>query len=60
MDKPISKYPDEQEILLLPGTLFEVHGVKDGPTNGWYTIELTNVPVPHKILKKALNEFQNA
>ncbi|CAF1468100.1 unnamed protein product [Rotaria sordida] len=60
MDKPITKYPHEQEILLLPGTLFEVHDVQDGPMNGWYTIELTNVPVPHKILKKALNEFQNA
>jgi hypothetical protein len=59
MDKPITKYPHEEEILLLPGTLFEVQEVTNGPKSGWYTIRLKNVPVSYKILKKTLSELRN-
>jgi len=58
--EPITKYKCEKEILLLPGTLFEVRAVTNGPKDGWYTIRLENVPVPHKILMKALNELKTA
>jgi hypothetical protein len=58
--EPITKYAYEKEILLLPGTLFEVRTVTNGPKDGWYTIRLENVPVPHKILMKALNELKTA
>jgi hypothetical protein len=57
---PITNHPEEEEILLLPGTLFEVHEVTDGPEDGWYTIRLKNMPVPHKVLMKALDELRNA
>jgi hypothetical protein len=57
--EPITKYTYEKEILLLPGTLFEVHAVTNGPEDGWYTIRLKNVLIPHKILMKALNELKN-
>jgi len=57
--EPITKYTYEQEILLLPGTLFEVRAVTNGPKTGWYTIRLENVPVPHDILMEALNELKN-
>ncbi len=58
--EPITVYPDEEEVLLLPGTLFEVHAVTNGPEDGWYTIQLKNVPVPHRILMKALDELKTA
>jgi hypothetical protein len=44
----------------LPGTLFEVQEVTTGPEDDWYTIRLKNIPVPYKILMKALNELRNA
>jgi hypothetical protein len=55
--KPITKYAYKQEILLLPGTLFEVRAVTNGPKTVWYTIRLENVPVPRDILMEALNEL---
>ncbi len=60
MGESLSRYPHEKEILLLPGTLFEVREVTKDDKTGWYKIRLENVPVPHKILMKALAEFQNA
>jgi hypothetical protein len=60
MGESLSRFPQEKEILLLPGTLFEVREVTKDDKTGWYNIRLENVPVPHKILMKALAEFQNA
>jgi hypothetical protein len=57
---PLSAFPHEKEILLLPGTLFEVREVSKDNDSGWYMIRLENIPVPHKILKKALTEFHDA
>ena len=58
--KCLSAYPQEKEILLLPGTLFEVREVTKDDKSGWYTIRLENVPVPHKVLMKAINELRKA
>ena len=58
--KPLSKYPHEKEVLLLPGTLFEVHKVTKDGKSSWYMIQLKNIKVPQKVLMKALNEFQDA
>ncbi len=56
----ITKYEEEEEVLLLPGTLFEVQAVTNGPQDDWYTIQLKNIPVPYKILMKSLNELKTA
>lgn len=57
---PLSAYPHEKEILLLPGTLFEVREVSVDNENGWYTIRLENIPVSQKILQKTLKKFHDA
>jgi len=57
---PLSAFAYEKEILLLPGTLFEVREVSKDNDTGWYMIRLENIPVPRNILKKALKEFRNA
>jgi hypothetical protein len=57
---PLSVFPHEKEILLLPGTLFEVREVSKDNDTGWYMIRLENIPVPRNILQKALKEFRNA
>ena len=56
----ITNYSHEKEILLLPGTLFEVQEVTTGPEEDWYTIRLKNIPVSYKTLMEALNELRNA
>lgn len=57
---PLSAYPHEKEILLLPGTLFEVREVSKDPDSGWFMIQLENIPVPYQVLKKALKELHDA
>jgi hypothetical protein len=58
--KPLSVYPQEKEVLLLPGTLFEVREVSKDPDSGWFMIQLENIPVPCQVLKKALKELHTA
>ena len=60
MGERLSKYPHEKEVLLLPGTLFEVREVTKVDKNGWCQIRLENITVPRKILFEALHELQNA
>lgn len=57
---PLSVYPGEKEILLLPGTLFLVRDVSKDPDSGWFKIELENIPVPYQVLKKAVQELHTA
>jgi hypothetical protein len=56
----LSAYPHEKEVLLLPGTLFEVRKVTKDDKKGWFEIQLDNIPVPHKVLLKALNDLETA
>ena len=58
--KPLSAFPQEKEVLLLPGTLFEVREVSKDPDSGWFMIQLENIPVPYQVLKEALKELHNA
>ena len=59
-DGVITKYYNEEEVLLLPGTLFEVETVTSGPKDDWYTIQLKNISVPYKTLMKSINELKTA
>ncbi len=48
----ISEFPPEEEVTLLPFTLFTVHDVKVDSVNGQYRITLKNVPIPKASLVK--------
>ncbi|UJR17152.1 hypothetical protein I4U23_004048 [Adineta vaga] len=52
--KPLSQYPQEKEVLLLPGTLFEVHGVTRDEDTGYHLIQLENVPISQKFYPEHL------
>lgn len=54
----ISRFPDEKEVLLLPGTLFEVEDVYQ--TDGKYKIELTNIHVPFDVIRSAIQKYDEA
>jgi hypothetical protein len=51
----ISSFPVENEVLLLPGTLFEVERVYE--TDDTYRIELSNIQVPFNDIQSALKEY---
>jgi len=58
----LSKYPDEEEILIIPGTFFEVTSIKKSSlsddSSDFTIIELKNIPVSREILLKTINELQ--
>ncbi|CAF1518796.1 unnamed protein product [Adineta steineri] len=47
---PLSQYPDEEEVLILPYTLFKVLTVIEATDNEPFTIFLQNIPVPDQSL----------
>jgi hypothetical protein len=47
---PISQYADEEEVLILPYTLFKVLNVFEATENEPFSIYLQNVPVPDQSL----------
>ena len=55
---PISFFSEEHEVLLLPGTLFEVEGVDQ--TDDTYKIKLVNIQVPLDDIQSALREYDEA
>ncbi|CAF1085632.1 unnamed protein product [Adineta ricciae] len=50
----LSAYENESEVLVLPGTLFEVHDVRRDSETGRYTISLQNIHVPLRTILDAL------
>jgi hypothetical protein len=54
----LSAYQNEAEVLVLPGTLFEVHDVRQAADTGRYTIILRNVYVPLSVILKACKEAE--
>ncbi|CAF0958292.1 unnamed protein product [Rotaria magnacalcarata] len=53
-----SAYEDEAEILVLPGTLFEVCDVQREADTDRYTIILRNIHVPLEIILQAFKEVE--
>ena len=47
---PISQYADEEEVLILPYTLFKVLNVFEATQNEPFSIYLQNIPVPDQSL----------
>ncbi|UJR29619.1 hypothetical protein I4U23_017167 [Adineta vaga] len=47
---PISQYSDEEEVLILPYTLFKVLNVSEATENEPFSIYLQNIPVPDQSL----------
>ena len=54
----ISSFPDENDVLLLPGTLFEVEDIDQ--TEHVYKIHLINIQVPFEHIQSALKEYDEA
>lgn len=54
----LSAYENEAEVLVLPGTLFKVHEVRQEKDTRLYTITLRNVYVPLTVIEQALQELQ--
>ena len=55
-DPCLSEFENEDEVLLLPWTLFEVDKVEkeSSASSSSYNIQLTNVPLPHKSMWSSL------
>lgn len=57
----LSECPDEKEILIIPGTFFEVVSIEETPTRyDCFDIEITlrNIPVSRSVLLKTINELK--
>ena len=54
----LSEFEDEQEILVLPYTLFSVRDIKIDSQSGQYRITLTNVPTPKTSLLECIKHVQ--
>ena len=54
----LSNYEDEAEVLVLPGTLFRVHDVRQKEDTGRYTVVLQNICVPLDVILEAFKEVQ--
>jgi hypothetical protein len=54
----ISDFPHEEEIMIIPGTFFEVISVSTDHATNRTIIELKNIPVSHAILLKTINELK--
>jgi hypothetical protein len=54
----LSAYENESEVLVLPGTLFEVRDVRQATGTGQYTIVLRNVHVPFSFILEAFKEAE--
>ncbi|CAF4855514.1 unnamed protein product [Rotaria sp. Silwood1] len=54
----LSAYENEAEVLVLPGTLFEVRDVRQKKDTNRYTIILHNIYVPLHIILDAFKEVQ--
>jgi hypothetical protein len=54
--RDISDYPQEEEVLVIPGTFFEVTSIKQ--SSDLTIIELKNIPVSHNAIVKTINELK--
>jgi hypothetical protein len=54
----LSAYQNEAEVLVLPGTLFEVRDIGQAADTGRYTIILSNVYVPLSVILEACKEAE--
>ena len=54
----ISKTPDEQEVLILPFTLFKVTNIEI-LSSSYYIITLTNVLVPNTLQRNVREKLKN-
>lgn len=59
VNKSLSTYAFEKEVLILPGTLFEVIDIAKDRSTGRYVLRLENISVSQEIFKKALIDIQN-
>lgn len=55
----ISQFPEEEEVLVLPFTLFRVNDITVEPTTGIYKISLNHVPTRKKSLLTAWWNLKN-
>jgi len=54
----LSAYENEAEVLVLPGTLFEVQAVRQATDTDRYTIVVRNVHVPLNVILEAFKEAE--
>jgi hypothetical protein len=54
----LSAYQNEAEVLVLPGTLFEVRDVCQATDTGRYTIVIQNIHVPLNVILEAIKEAE--